>query len=82
MFVCEAGEKPEVYPLRYIEDFSPASQADSDGRSDFAAARAFFNTLLSHIINERNLRTQLRIQRLVNRTSKRCSLELLALMDL
>jgi hypothetical protein len=34
MFVCEDGEKPEMYPLRYIEDFPPASQADSDGRSD------------------------------------------------
>jgi hypothetical protein len=42
----KAGEKPEMYPLRYIEDFSPASQADSDGRSDFAAARAFFITRL------------------------------------
>jgi hypothetical protein len=40
------GEKPEMYPLRYIEDFSPAPQASSDGRSDFAAARAFFITLL------------------------------------
>jgi hypothetical protein len=37
----EAGEKPEMYPLRYIEDFSPASQTDSDGRSDFAAAEPF-----------------------------------------
>ena len=40
------GEKPEIYPQRYIEDISPAPQASSDGRSDFAAARAFFITLL------------------------------------
>jgi hypothetical protein len=41
------GEKPEMYPLRYIEDFFPAPQASSDGRSDFTAVRAFFITLLS-----------------------------------
>ena len=35
------GEKPEMYPLRYIEDFSPAPQASSDGRSDFAAEEPF-----------------------------------------
>ena len=37
----EPGEKPEMYPLRYIEDFSPAPQASSDGRSDFAAEEPF-----------------------------------------
>jgi hypothetical protein len=35
------GEKPEIYPLRYIEGFSPSPQASSDGRSDFAAAEPF-----------------------------------------
>jgi hypothetical protein len=37
----EAGEKPEMYPLRYIEDFSLSPQASSDGRSDFAAEEPF-----------------------------------------
>jgi hypothetical protein len=44
------GEKPEMYPLRYIEDFSLSPQASSDGRSDFAAARVFFITLLSNFL--------------------------------
>jgi hypothetical protein len=30
-----------MYPLRYIEDFSPALQASSDGRSDFTAEEPF-----------------------------------------
>jgi hypothetical protein len=41
MLVCGDGEKPEMYPLRYMEDFSPAPQASSDGRSDFAAEEPF-----------------------------------------
>ena len=35
------GEKPEMHPLRYIEDFYPSPQTSSDGRSDFAAEEPF-----------------------------------------
>jgi hypothetical protein len=41
MFDCNDGEQPQMYPLRYIEDFSPSLQLKSNPRSAFAAGRGF-----------------------------------------
>jgi hypothetical protein len=34
-------EKPQVYPLRYTEDFSMSRKSESNPRSAFAAGRGF-----------------------------------------
>jgi hypothetical protein len=37
----ESVKKPQVYPLRYIEDFFALSSSTSAERSDFAAEEHF-----------------------------------------
>jgi hypothetical protein len=37
----EGAKKPQVYPLRYIEDFFARSSSASAERSDFAAEEIF-----------------------------------------
>jgi hypothetical protein len=39
--ICGDGEKPKMYLLGYIEDFSPSPQASINGGSDFAAEEPF-----------------------------------------
>jgi hypothetical protein len=41
MFDCNDGEQPQMYPLRYIEDFSPSLQLKSNPQSASAAGRGF-----------------------------------------
>jgi hypothetical protein len=41
MFNFHDGEKPQMYPLRYIEDFFPSSKLKSSPRSAFAAGWGF-----------------------------------------
>jgi hypothetical protein len=41
MFDRNDGEQPQMYPLRYIEDFSPSLQLKSNPKSAFAAGRGF-----------------------------------------
>jgi hypothetical protein len=37
----QCGEKPDVYTLRYMEDFSTCGKSKSNPRSAFAAGRGF-----------------------------------------
>jgi hypothetical protein len=41
MFDFNDGEKPQMYPLRYIEDFSPSLKLKSNPRTACAAGRDF-----------------------------------------
>jgi hypothetical protein len=41
MVEAESVKKPQVYPLRYIEDFFALSSSASAKRSDFAAEEHF-----------------------------------------
>jgi hypothetical protein len=41
IFDFHGGENPQMYPLRYIEDFSTSLKLKSNPRSAFAAGRGF-----------------------------------------
>jgi hypothetical protein len=41
IFDVQCGEEPDVYPPRYMEDFSTRGKSKSNPRSAFAAGRGF-----------------------------------------